>query len=154
MNFLKLNLQAKQYHKIIKFNSKIINKKFILENYGLFLGNKSFYRLIKCYELLKEVKNIKGNVIEFGVWNGNNLFSLKKISDYLKTKKKIIGIDNFSGLPNPTKKKMPAKYIGNKKLIKFIINFFNFNGIKIIDDDIMNLQNHKKKNWQNKFCLY
>mgnify|MGYP001160143635 CR=1 FL=1 len=145
MNFYENKITGKQYLKILSNFDKNISNKFLLQNIAMFCGNKSFYRILKCEELIKKTSKVKGDIIEFGIWNGNNLFSLKKILDYLKLKKKIIGYDNFSGFPNPTKNKKSGKYVGNKKLIKYIIKFFKFKNIQIIDDDIYNLENYKKK---------
>ena len=44
----------------------------------------------------------------------------------------------------PIKKKFGI-YAGNRKYISFIIKFFKLRNIKIIDDDIMNLEKHKFK---------
>lgn len=152
MNFFKNKMDAKKYFKILRLSPKKLNQKFILTNFGSLIGDKSFYKFLICYELLNKIKNVKGDIIEFGIWNGNNLFALKKMIDFLKLKKKIIGYDNFSGFPNPEsiKKKLKIKkkfgiYAGNRKYISFIIKFFKLRNIKIIDDDIMNLEKHKFK---------
>lgn len=144
MSFFKNNLTSKKYFEILKNN---FSKRFILENFGMLLGNKSFYRFLKLSEILQKTKNVKGDIIEFGIWNGNNLFTIKKISDYYDFKKKIYGFDNFSGFPNPPKfkKKKTGKYIGKPKLIKKMIKFFNLQKIFIVNDDIMNLSKYRKK---------
>ena len=144
MSFFKNNLTSKKYFEILKNN---FSKRFILENFGMLLGNKSFYRFLKLSEILLKTKNVKGDIIEFGIWNGNNLFTIKKISDYYDFKKKIYGFDNFSGFPNPPKfkKKKTGKYIGKPKLIKKMIKFFNLQKIFIVNDDIMNLPKYRKK---------
>ena len=144
MSFFKNNLTSKKYFEILKNN---FSKRFILENFGMLLGNKSFYRFLKLSEILLKTKNVKGDIIEFGIWNGNNLFTIKKISDYYDLKKKIYGFDNFSGFPNPPKfkKKKTGKYIGKPKLIKKMITFFNLQKIFIVNDDIMNLPKYRKK---------
>ena len=144
MSFFKNNLTSKKYFKILKNN---FSKRFILENFGMLLGDKSFYRFLKLSEILQKTKNVKGDIIEFGIWNGNNLFTIKKISDYYDLKKKIYGFDNFSGFPNPPKfkKKKTGKYIGKPKLIKKMIKFFNLQKIFIVNDDIMNLPKYRKK---------
>ena len=144
MSFFKNNLTSKKYFEILKNN---FSKRFILENFGMLLGNKSFYRFLKLSEILLKTKNVKGDIIEFGIWNGNNLFTIKKISDYYDLKKKIYGFDNFSGFPNPPKfkKKKTGKYIGKPKLIKKMITFFNLQKIFIVNDDIMNLSKYRKK---------
>lgn len=144
MTFYSKKLNSKKYFKIL--NNKF-SKKFILENFGMLIGDKSMYRFMKLSEILKEIKNVKGDIIEFGIWNGNNLFSIKKMIDYYKINKKIYGFDNFSGFPNPQKlkKKTKGKYIGRPQLIKKIISFFQLKKIHIINDDIMNLSVYMKK---------
>ena len=144
MNFFSNNLSSKNYLKILK-NS--FSKKFILQNSGILIGDKALYRQIKILEIIEKTKKIKGDIIEFGIWNGNNLFFIKKVVDYYKLKKKVIGYDNFSGFPNPAKlkKSKKGKYIGKPELIKKMIKFFNIKNINIINDDIMNLEKYSKK---------
>ena len=137
MNFFSNKLTAAKYFDILKSSPKKLNSKFILSNFGSLLGDKSFFKFLICFELLKKIKNINGDIIEFGIWNGNNLFSLKKMMDYLKIKKKLFGYDDFSGFPDP------EIYLGNKNYVNFIIKFFKFENIKIINDDIMNLDQYK-----------
>ena len=144
MNFYRNKLNSKKYFSLLKFN---FSKKFILENMGMLAGDKSLYRNIKMIELIQSLRNVKGDIIEFGIWNGNNLFFIKKIIDYYKLKKKVIGYDNFSGFPNPgkLKKSKKGKYVGKPELIKKIIKFFNLKNINIINDDILNLDKYSKK---------
>ena len=143
MSFFNKKLNSKNYFKILDNN---FSKKFILENFGMLIGDKSLYRLMKLSEILIKTKNVKGDIIEFGIWNGNNLFSIKKMADYNKINKRIYGFDNFSGFPNPQKlkKKIKGKYIGRPQLIKKIISFFKLKNIQIFNDDIMNLSNYMK----------
>ncbi len=149
MNFYSDNLSAKKYLAIINKFKDIFSKKFILQNPGSLTGDKSIYRIFMLHNLIKKVEKVNGDVIEFGIWNGNNLFTIKKILDFYKLKKKLFGYDNFSGFPNPVgyNKKNINKgvYTGNPNLIKYIIKFFNFNKVYIINDDIMNLQEHLNK---------
>lgn len=140
-NFYNNKKNANQYFKILNNYKKKFTNKFILKNLGLFIGDKAFYKILKCFELIKETKNIKGDIIEFGVWNGNNLITIKKILDYLKIKKRIIGYDNFQGMPQDKNK----YFVGDKNLIFYIKKFFGFEDVRIIHDDIMLLKNHIKK---------
>lgn len=150
MNFYSNKINYKRYLKILNHYNKPFSKEFILKNFGLFVGDKTLYRLLLCYQLLLETKKVKGDVVEFGIWNGNNLFTLKKILDFIKVKKKVIGYDDFKGFPNPRPKYRKVKkgnlglYSGDMNLIKYIINFYKLNNIKIINDDIMNLKKHLK----------
>ena len=123
-----------------------MSKKFILENPGMLIGDKAIYRQIKIIEIIQKTKKIKGDVVEFGIWHGNNLFFMKKVIDFFKLKKKVIGYDNFSGFPNPAKLKKSKKwkYIGKPELIKKLLKFFKLSNVKIINDDILNLDKYKK----------
>ena len=141
-NFYNNKLTAKRYFNIIKNYKKSFSKTFILRNFGLFIGDKSLFKILKCFELIEQIKNIKGDVVEFGVWNGNNLITMKKIFDYYKIKKNIIGYDNFKGMPTPDKKNY---FVGEIDLINYIKKFFRLGNIKIIKDDIMNLEKHYKE---------
>ena len=113
------------------------------------MGDKSFYRILKLQELFTELKKVKGDIIEFGIWNGNNLFAMKKILEFIGQKRKIFGFDNFMGFPNPVgfnkSKSKKGIYAGDPKIIKFIINFFKFKKIEIINDDILNLEKYLHK---------
>ena len=140
-NFYNNKLTAKRYFNIVKNYKKPFSKTFILKNFGLFIGDKAFFKVLKCFELIEQVKNIKGDVVEFGVWNGNNLITLKKIFDYFKIKKNIIGYDNFKGMPTSDKKNY---FVGEIDLINYIKKFFRLGNIKIIKDDIMNLEKYYK----------
>tara|TARA_B110000483_G_scaffold41704_1_gene51752 strand:- start:1311 stop:1988 length:678 start_codon:yes stop_codon:yes gene_type:complete len=143
MNFFSNKLSSKDYLKLLKNN---FSKKFILENSGMLIGDKALYRQIKILEIIKNIELVKGDIIEFGIWHGNNLFMVKKIVDFYKLKKRVIGYDNFSGFPNPAKLKKlkKGKYIGKPELINKILKFFKLSNVKIINDDILNLEKHKK----------
>ena len=126
MNFYNNSLSSRKYLSLIK-RKKINNKNFIFKNQAMLMGDKSFYRILKLQELFTELKKVKGDIIEFGIWNGNNLFAMKKILEFIGQKRKIFGFDNFMGFPNPVgfnkSKSKKGIYAGDPKIIKFIINF-------------------------------
>ena len=143
-NFFSNKMKAKKYFSILKNYKKNFSKDFVLKNYGLFIGDKAFYKLLKCFEILNEIKNVKGDIIEFGVWNGNNLIALKKMMEYIKIKKKLIGYDSFEGMPFKDKDNGNL-FKGDKQLINYIKKFFHLKNIHLIEDDIMNLKYHSKQ---------
>lgn len=143
-NFFSNKMKAKKYFSILENYKKNFSKDFVLKNYGLFIGDKAFYKLLKCFEILNEIKNVKGDIIEFGVWNGNNLISLKKMMEYIKIKKKLIGYDSFEGMPFKDKDNGNL-FKGDKHLINYIKKFFHLKNIHLIEDDIMNLKYHSKQ---------
>ena len=75
-NFFSNNLSSNNYFEILNKYKKL-NSKFVLENYGSLIGDKSLFRFLTLYELLKKAKKVKGNIIEFGTWNGNSLIFQK-----------------------------------------------------------------------------
>lgn len=141
-NFFSNNLSPNKYKKITSGYNKRFSNKFIIQNFGLFVGDKALYKILKILEILHLIKNVNGAIIEFGVWNGNNLLTIKKLIDYLKIKKKIIGYDNFKGMPKAVGNNL---FKGDKDLINYICNFFRLKNIKIINDDILNLKLNLKK---------
>ena len=56
MNFYKNSLTAKKYFKILNGFKKKFSNKFVIQNSGAFFGDKSFYKLLVCFELLKKNK--------------------------------------------------------------------------------------------------
>ena len=115
-NFFNKKISQKKYIKILNIHGFSRKKEFVLKNPGLFLGDKSLFRIFTNYKLILEQKKIPGDIIEFGIWNGNNLLLIKKICDFFKIKKIIWGYDHFKGLINPEKK---DKFFTKKNLIIF-----------------------------------
>ena len=142
MNFFNGKLRTKKYLKILSGYKINFNKNFVLKNFGLFVGDQALFKILYNIEILKKIKNVKGDIIEFGVWNGNNLIFMKKILDYLKINKRIYGYDHFKGMPN---KLVKNKFIGDINLIKYIIRFFNLDKVSLINDNISNLNKYKNK---------
>tara|TARA_B100001250_G_scaffold385644_1_gene381531 strand:+ start:323 stop:970 length:648 start_codon:yes stop_codon:yes gene_type:complete len=134
-------MSASNYLKITDKYKKNFSKQFIIKNYGSFIGDRSFYKLLICLELLEKTKKVKGDVIEFGIWNGNNLLTMKKILDYFQQKKKLIGYDHFKGMPKNLQKN---NFRGDIDLINYFVKFFKLKKISIINDDIMNLNKYLK----------
>lgn len=65
--------------------------------------------IIRQYALLNLLdyifrKNIKGDLVECGVWFGGNLIIFDQLKKKYNSKKKIYGYDTFSGMPKPTVK--------------------------------------------------
>ena len=120
-NFYNNKLTKKNYIKVLNSSNFKFSKNFIIQNTGLFVGDKAFYKILRIFEILKKIKNVKGDVIEFGVWNGNNLIAIKKMLDFLKINKKIIGYENFKGMPKADKGNL---FKGDERLINLFINSF------------------------------
>lgn len=72
----------------------------ILANLGVYLTSKNLSRLLFFYELYKQVVDMHGVIIEFGVRWGQNLSllsALRGIMEPFNRHRKIIGFDTFEG---------------------------------------------------------
>lgn len=151
-------MNLKKYRKITKLSKKLGFSNFeLITNYGLFSGDTNLYKTLKIFELVESIKNTTGDIIEFGVWNGNTGILIKKILDIKKIKKRVFLFDHFKGLEHYSKKdpkisfKYKKNYRGKKYKIKKLINFFNLKNIKIIDKDATKINETDFKKF--KFCL-
>ena len=101
-------MNTKKYKKVTKLTNKHNFSDFdLISNYGLTLGDKSIYKIFTLFKAIERISNIKGDIIEFGVWKGNNAFMIKKMLNFLNIKKKIYLFDHFKGLTHYTKNKDP-----------------------------------------------
>ena len=147
----------KKYKKLTKIIHKYKFNNFeLISNYGLFCGDTNLFKTLTIKQIIDRIENVKGDIIEFGVWKGNTSFLIKKIIDIFKIKKKLYLFDHFEGLlhfdkVDKSKKTVYGKYQGNKKIIKDLINFFRFKNISIIDMNAMELS--KKTFNKKKFSL-
>jgi hypothetical protein len=151
MSFFNSKLTASRYFNIIKNKNLKFSKSFILKNTSAFIGDSALFKLLFCFEMINKTKNIKGDIIEFGVWNGNNLLAIKKIIDYFNLKKKVFGYDHFKGMPLHTEDRNRNSFVGNIKVAKYFINFFRLKKIQLINDNFFNLKKHLEK--FNKFSI-
>ena len=82
-------MNTKKYKKITNLTKKHNFSNFdLISNYGLTLGDKNIYNIFTMFKIIERISKIKGDIIEFGVWRGNNSFMIKKIINFLKIKKK------------------------------------------------------------------
>ena len=141
-----------KYKKVENF-SKEFSKFEIAQNYGLFSGEKNLYKTIKIIELINLTKSIKGDIIEFGTWNGNIGILISKYLKLLNSKKKVYLFDHFKGLKHFSNKDVKSDkiYKGNKDRIIKLKNFFGLNNLRVIDDDALNLSTKYFKGYN--FCL-
>ena len=153
-----MKLSLKKYSKIVTLVKKNKFSSFeILTNYGLFSGDRNLFKTLKIFELIYQIKNVKGDIIELGIHRGNTSLLIKKILNIYKIKKKLFLLDHFKGLIHYTKKdpkaskKFENKFKSPKKLIEDFLKFFDFKNVSFIDQDATKLNNKSFEN--KKFCL-
>ena len=67
-----MKLSLKKYSKIVSLVKKNKFSSFeILTNYGLFSGDRNLFKTLKIFELIYQIKNVKGDIIELGIHRGN-----------------------------------------------------------------------------------
>lgn len=116
----------------------------IIDHFGLYAGVETLGAKFFTYELLKKTLDVPGDIVEFGCWNGSTLMFLAKAL-YLHrphTVKKVIGFDNFSGLPEPKPVDGPyagevtGKYEGEEKVLRRAIDLFDLSEkVKLVVGD-------------------
>jgi hypothetical protein len=65
------------------------------------------------WELFKQVLDVHGSILEFGVYMGSGLFSFASFSSILEPynyQRRIIGFDTFTGFPSVSEKDRSAHY--------------------------------------------
>ena len=118
-----------------------------VDHFSLFAGVHTIGNKIFTYELLKKTVGIPGDIVEFGCWKGSNLMFLAKVISLMEpnSPKKMIGFDNFSGLPAPSPTdgdfatSQTGKYRGDYEVLMRAIDLFDFgNRINLVVGDALN----------------
>ncbi len=117
-----------------------------IDQFALYAGMQTLGNKLFTYELLKQTLDIPGHVMEFGCWKGANLMFMAKILALLQPHsiKRVIGFDNFSGLPEPTEVDGPfakacvGRYCGDEALLSQAIQLFEFEGyVELVKGDAL-----------------
>lgn len=89
----------------MKINNSNKNYKFKYEIKFYHHADKSrIEKIINHYELTKLTKNVKGDIVELGVFKGTSLLRFAHFRDILNLKNKIFGFDTFTSFPKNTSK--------------------------------------------------
>lgn len=82
--------------------------KSLMKNYPI---NYSFEfgRTYGLFSLIKEIKDVEGDIVEFGVGNGKSFFTWASALKYFGIKKAIYGFDSFEGFPNASKEDLGTR---------------------------------------------
>lgn len=86
----------------------------IADNFPLFTDRQNLVRYLVRYELFKKILDIKGSIVECGVYKGSSLMLFAKLSAALEPyayNREIIGFDTFSGFPSVDHKDGSFAYV-------------------------------------------
>ncbi len=95
---------------------KSVKAEEIAENFPLFITRQQLVRYLVRYELFKKILNIKGSIVECGVYKGASLMLLAKLSAAYEPyafNREIIGFDTFAGFPGVDNKDGSYAYAGD-----------------------------------------
>lgn len=96
---------SKEYAQI--FNNSSDDTKTKLQHFIKYVRRQDLTKILARYEIFKKILNVKGSVIECGVYRGSGLMSWALFSDVLEPVnliRRIYGFDTFSGLSGISKK--------------------------------------------------
>ena len=106
----------------------------IADNWQLYSGYVNIGRSLAIYELIKQVIDIPGHILELGTWNGANLMFMAKVLHLLEPNSltEIYGFDSFEGLQqfqdeDRSESESVGSYKGNEEILKELISIYNFN---------------------------
>lgn len=99
---------AKRYQACWDNNKDSFESK--IEGFSKYVRRQTLTRFLMHYEIFKKIINVKGSIIECGVFNGGGLMYWAKLSSILEPinmSRKIYGFDTFEGFPSVSKKDSP-----------------------------------------------
>ncbi len=131
---------------------------------------KRILKLLDHYEVYKKILNIKGDIVECGVFKGASLIRFLTFRDLIEKKdtRKIIGFDAFGKFPHPKNdyKNKKADSVFAKRhddkiglgisinLLKKYLKKKNLSNYKLVKGNVLNtLPNYLKKNKKLKISL-
>ncbi len=90
-------------HFVDHFRQSPIPATELLQNLGLYLNRQALSRILYMHELYKQIIDVHGVVMEFGVRWGQNMAlyeSFRGMYEPYNYSRKIIGFDTFGGFPS------------------------------------------------------
>ena len=89
------------------FEKNLIPKQELFSNFGLFMKTSALVKILFLNEIYEHISTIPGDIIEFGVWRGQNMITfenLRAIYEPFNKNRHIIGFDTFTGYSGFSKK--------------------------------------------------
>jgi len=140
-----------------------------IKNIDPWIAENTFYlkasperisKFMSHYEIFNKIKNLKGDIVECGVFRGASLSRFMSFDKILKTNKKFYAFDAFGKFPDSGIKEDKTFSIKHNKLgygikkkdLNFLLKKRNFKNFTLIEGDILktlNLFLRRKK----KICL-
>jgi hypothetical protein len=112
--------EAKKNKSCFDRNPEIWEKK--MENFPKYVRRQNLTRLLALYEIFKRILNVKGSIVEGGVFQGFGIMAWAKFSAILEPvnlTRRIYGFDTFEGFPSLSAKdkSLFSEHIQEKELL-------------------------------------
>lgn len=95
------------------FNKNPDSVELKLENFPKYVRRQQLKRFLTLYEIYKKILNVKGSIVELGVFRGFSLASWAKLSSILEPEnliRKVYGFDTFEGFTSLHEKDKNTQY--------------------------------------------
>lgn len=118
-----------------------LEKRF--NNFEKYTSRQYISRFLARYELFKKIENVKGNIIECGVYHGGGLMAWAKLSAIYEPYalyRKIIGFDTFEGFPEISENDFSVYKNKNLKINSMKPSYDTYDELK----DVINIYNENR----------
>lgn len=95
------------------FNKNPDSIEIKLENFPKYVRRQHLKRFLTLYEIYKKLLNVKGSIVELGVFRGFSLTTWAKLSAIMEPEnliRKVYGFDTYEGFPSVHEKDKNSKY--------------------------------------------
>lgn len=85
------------------FKASPLNEDDLLFNLGLYIRSSLLVKFLVMNDMYERIKHLPGNIVEFGVWYGQNIVlmeNLRAIHEPFNKQRRILGFDTFTGYEN------------------------------------------------------
>jgi len=92
-----------------------------MENFPKYVRRQDLTRFLALYEIFKRIRNVKGSIVECGVFDGFGIMAWAKISAIIEPvnlTRRIYGFDTFQGFPSLSDKdrSITSKHVKRRDL--------------------------------------
>lgn len=97
----------KEMEQHLQHLKKIASLSYLVNNFAKYVRRQELTRFLVRHELFKKILNVKGSIIECGVFSGNGLMTWAQLSAILEPVgffRRIYGFDTFEGFPDVSDK--------------------------------------------------
>jgi len=151
MKSLRSPKEIKETTEWLKF-LKEINPAQLVDNFPMFIRRQELIRYLTRYKLFEMILDVKGSIMECGVFQGAALMFFAQLSAMYEPyafNREIIGFDTFEGFVDVEDKDNPASQVGdfsdtNIKILEKCIAFYDSNRpighipkVKLVKGDVV-----------------